>query len=259
MEKGVFQTTKKDGSIYYRVSITKSGKHISLGSFLDEKDASICYKEALNLFEDFSISTSDYNENYHLSFEKFIILINFRDNKIYISKPIYLRSNYIEYYLSDHLIYKFDREELFFYSDHKLFKRGNHIFYSEYGMQLNLLEKYNIPSNSVVNKDYKFLNGDICDFRSNNIQVINHYRGVSKTIKNGKTIYVSKIHINGYIKIGEYNTEIKAAIAYNKAVDILKKHVNINYRINYPEISPKEYAEIYSEINISDKLYKYCN
>ena len=30
--KGVFRAGKKDGTVYYRASLTKNGKHISLGS-----------------------------------------------------------------------------------------------------------------------------------------------------------------------------------------------------------------------------------
>ena len=33
--KGVFRAGKKDGTVYYRASLTKNGKHISLGSFSD--------------------------------------------------------------------------------------------------------------------------------------------------------------------------------------------------------------------------------
>ena len=36
MATGVYKTTKKDGSVYYRVSITYKNKHISIGSYDDE-------------------------------------------------------------------------------------------------------------------------------------------------------------------------------------------------------------------------------
>ena len=31
--KGVFRAVKKDGTVYYRASLTRHGKHISLGSY----------------------------------------------------------------------------------------------------------------------------------------------------------------------------------------------------------------------------------
>ena len=41
MAKGVYKTNKKDGSVYYRVSITYKNKHISIGSYDDENTAQI--------------------------------------------------------------------------------------------------------------------------------------------------------------------------------------------------------------------------
>ena len=43
MATGVYKTTKKDGSVYYRVSITYKNKHISIGSYDDEFLASAAY------------------------------------------------------------------------------------------------------------------------------------------------------------------------------------------------------------------------
>lgn len=52
MEKGVFQASKKDGSIYYRASFTFQNKHISLGSFPSQALAHIAYNEAVALSRD---------------------------------------------------------------------------------------------------------------------------------------------------------------------------------------------------------------
>ena len=41
--KGVFRAGKKDGTVYYRASLTKNGKHISLGSFPDALQAHRAY------------------------------------------------------------------------------------------------------------------------------------------------------------------------------------------------------------------------
>ena len=41
MSTGVYQTSKKDGSLYYRASLTYHAKHISLGS---SSDAAIVFR-----------------------------------------------------------------------------------------------------------------------------------------------------------------------------------------------------------------------
>ena len=46
MKPGVFIAKKKDGTIYYRSSITYKNKHISLGSFDTEDQAHQTYNEA---------------------------------------------------------------------------------------------------------------------------------------------------------------------------------------------------------------------
>ena len=49
----------------------------------------------------------------------------------------------------------------------------------------------------------------------------------------------------------------EAAIAYNKAIDILHKQgVGRSYVPNYLEhVSPKTYADIYASLKVSPKLY----
>ena len=56
--------------------------------------------------------------------------------------------------------------------------------------------------------------------------------------------------------IGYYDDAVKAAIAYNKAIDILKRNgIKKEYSANYIEsISGKAYADIYSELKISKAL-----
>ena len=256
-KKGIFKTKRKDGSVYYRVSITRNSKHISLGSFDKIKYASKCYEEAAKIFDYPEIVIDSYDESFTIPYEKFIILINFRDNGIYISNPVYLRPNFFYYYLDKDTILKFDRDDLFYFSKHKIIKRGGHLFCNEYGNQINLLEKYSIGSYAVKDKDYRFINGDPYDFRYSNIEIINRYHGVRKIVRNNKTFYEVKIHLKGYIKVGEFEDEITAAIAYNKAVDQLKKKYDKNFIQNFPDLSPKEYALIYTEIKLPDSIIKY--
>ena len=62
-------------------------------------------------------------------------------------------------------------------------------------------------------------------------------------------MYRTRIHINGDYILGEFSSEAEAAIAYNKAVDMLSDLVNITYTPNYIEgISSVEYASLYHNI-----------
>ena len=47
---GVFTAKKKDGTIYYRASLTFKRRHISLGSFSCADDASRAYKEGQRFY-----------------------------------------------------------------------------------------------------------------------------------------------------------------------------------------------------------------
>lgn len=83
--------------------------------------------------------------------------MNFRDNGLYFATPIYVRGKFFYYYLSPSYVLKFDIDNLFFYSSHKIMKRGEHLFVADYGMQLNILNRHGIRSYSVPGRDYVFL------------------------------------------------------------------------------------------------------
>lgn len=258
MLTGVFKATKKDGTVYYRSSFTYRNKHISLGSFPTEWDAHTAYQEASNIMNS-QCSIEDYAPVFAISFEKYVILINLRESGMYFKTPIYLKQTYFYYYFApgDYLI--FDSDDLFYYSSHKIMRRKGHLFVADYGMQVNILSRYGIRNHSVAGKDYIFKNGDICDYRYENIQVINPYYGVSLLLEEGRELYKTRIHINGDFSVGIYDSEIEAAIAYNKAVDILqKKGSTKNYTTNYIEgLSPRKYAEIYSAIKLPKSILEY--
>lgn len=254
---GVYTTRKLDGSISYRASITFSNKHISLGSFKTEDDAHRAYCEAQELLYSDHLTYEDFQPDVHLlSFSKYIILYNFKTSGFYFKTPILLKDNYFLYYLTSELVLKFDVDDLFFYSTHTISKRGGHLFVSDYGMQVNILSRYGIKNFAVVDRDYRFINGDRTDFRYRNIEVINKYVGVQKKLKNGLYVYESIIHLNGNYKIGEYRTEAEAAIAYNKAVDtLLKKGFQKNFSTNFIlEVDEIGYASLYNKIRISKKI-----
>lgn len=260
MLPGVYQAKKKNGMIYYRSNITFQGKHISLGSFETETDAHECYLEALKCIDQSDLRLEEAFQTFHyLSYDKIVILINFRDHKMYIKTPIYLSANYFSYYLASDFVLKFDIDDLFYYSQHRIIRRGNHLYVNDYGMQVSILTRFGIHSFSVPGRDYVFSNGDNTDFRYSNIHVINKYIGVYLEEKKGKPAYVTRIHINGNFLVGTYDSEIDAAIAYNKAIDVIHKAgVHKDFITNYiVEISSAEYARRYDSIHLSKKLINY--
>lgn len=256
---GVYLAKKKNGEIYYRSSITFRGKHISLGSFSTNELSHAAYKEAMNLLNSKDLELSDYKEDCILDFLKWVVLVNYRDNNIYFKNPIYIKASFFLYYIDYETIFKFDVDDLFYYSHHKIMKRGNHLFVSDYGMQVSILSRYGIKNYAVPGRDYRFVNGDSTDFRYGNIEIINRYHGVYRIIKKGLPHYVAKIHLNGNYVIGTYKSEAEAAIAYNKAAKILwEKGYKKNFPSNYVmEINEIEYAKLYNMVKISKKIRDY--
>ena len=260
MTAGVYETTKKDGTPSYRASFTYKGKHISLGSFSTAEGAHRAYLTAELLLrspEGAQLSLSDYAAiGKTLSYDKWVILINLRDNGIYFKTPIYLYRRYFVYHYNEETHLKFDADDLFYYSNHKIMKRGGHLFVADYGMQVTLTSRYGIKPHAVEGRDYRFVNGDSTDFRYGNLELINRYAGVTSEEKDGKTFYLSKIHINGDFIIGRYATEEEAAIAYNRAADYLnKKGLNKNYSRNYIDgLSDTDYRSIYDKIQLPPNI-----
>lgn len=256
---GVFVTQKKDGSTSYRSSITYQNKHISLGSFSSPEQAEAAYQEAALLLRAKEPRTlSDYTDGSALSFEKWVVLLNFRNNQVYFSTPIYIRPQFFYYYYSKEIVLKFDIDDLFYYASHKIMKRGNHYFVADFGMQVNILNRYGIKNYAVPDRDYEFQNGDSTDFRRENLVIHNQYHGV--LIKSGKdgVKYCARIHVKSNYIIGCYQTMEEAAIAYNKAIDILKKNgCKKNYTPNYLENVPAGmYADIYTRLPVSERIYQ---
>lgn len=255
---GVYTTKKKNGDTLYRSSITHKGKRISLGSFPSEEAANSAYLEAIRLLRKDPVpALSDYSpKDASLPFEKWVLLLNFRENGMYFKTPIYLQHKYFLYYLDQNTQLKFAVDDLFYYAEHKIMRRGNHLFIADYGMQVNILSRYGIRSFAVPGRDYIFANGDSLDFRYENIIIINKYYGVQKTEEKGRISYLAKIHVKGDYIIGRYSSEAEAAVAYNKAADLLvkaglKKQFNLNYIF---ELNSKEYWQLYEEVRISKKL-----
>ncbi len=149
---------------------------------------------------------------------------------------------------------------MFYYSEHKISVRGNHLFVADYGMQVSVADRYGIKAYAVMDRDYRFINHDPTDYRYENIEIINRYTGVSRMQRGSKTQYKAVIHIRSNYVIGHFNTEVEAAIAYNKAADFLERQgILRNYETNYIDsVTPSAYAALYSKIKLPQSLIAAC-
>lgn len=258
--EGVFSSVRKNGQVYFRSSLTYRRKHISLGSFSCPEAAQAAYREGLRLLNTPRTSLDDYTEDSPLTFEKWVSLLNFRDNDIYFGNPIYMGQKLFYYYLSPTHVLKFDLDDLFYYSSHKIMCRGRHYFVADYGLQVSIASRYGIKPYAKEGRDFRFINNDSSDFRRENLEILNVYHGVIRERqKNGQYLYTVRIHIKGNYIVGRYHSEEEAAIAYNKAIDILKKNgVSKRYTPNYIDgLAPSKYADIYTEVTVSPKIVNY--
>ena len=232
MRKGVFKAVKKDGTVYYRASITNKTAHISLGSFENEEKAEAAYFKASEIIRGgLDYEPDDWERNgKELEFEKWVMLLNLRKTGIYCKNPIYMYGKYFIYYVDRETGLKFDVDDLFFFRNHKIQKRGGHLFYSDFGMQCSLLDRYGVRSFAVRGRDYYFKNGDELDYTYGNIVVVNRYYGVYTEEVHGRKMYSVKIHMKGNVSVGCFADEREAAVAYNKAADsieeMIRKKVN---------------------------------
>lgn len=259
MLPGVYKAYRKDGTLYYRASITYQNKHISLGSYETEAEASHAYHHADQLLKsDLSIENAFFMTRY-LPFEKIVSLCNFRDNHMYVATPVYLRRNYFSYYLSIQKELKFDIDDLFYYSNKTIMQRKGHLFVNDYGMQITILSRYGIKPHAVLGRDYDFANGDDTDLRYSNVIVINPYFGVTRQGEGPNYKYKTVLHIKGNHVVGIYSSQEKAAIAYNKAIDLAKDAgITKDYPKNYIEsYSGEAYQKIYDSIKLRPKFLSY--
>ncbi len=259
---GVYITKKKDGTEYYRCSVTVKAKHISLGSYDTEPEASEVYKAARAIIDSKSPEDISYEDYSVIPYQKFMILLNLKLTGVYFATPILLKKNYFEYHLAPDKVLKFDRDDLFFYAQRKIQEKGGYLFVADYGSQYKILKRYGIKPFAVYGRDYVQVNGDRYDFRYDNIRVLSSYMGVWANHPANDvemiTDYNAVIHVNANFIIGTYKTEADAAVAYNKAVDTL--HANgftKAYIKNYIEsLRRDEYATLYEKTYISPKIYE---
>lgn len=250
----IYPNVKGDHTTY-KVYFLYEKKKIYLGLYASHEDAQLALKQALEIMQapfgnlDFMHSIIDY--------KKIISLCNFRDHKVYIKNPIYLMNHYFYYYLSKDIILTFDMKDLLFFSTYKINKRGNYLYTQDSISQQSLLNRFGILNHSVPGKDYIFKNGNPYDFRRENLEIINSYKGVSKKVKDDKTFYVASIYTTQPLVLGHYDSEIEAAIAYNKAIDFLTTTYSScrDYIPNtIPFLTKAEYHAIYDRIKLSPRL-----
>lgn len=263
MLPGTYLIKKKDSTPLYRASVTVRGRHISLGSFATEELAHRAYLEAGQLLSSprafFSLAEDYSRVHAVLPFDKWVVLLNFRDHGVYSKTPIYLQKHYFLYYYNETCHFKFDVDDLFYYSNHKIMKRGSHLFVADYGMQVNILSRYGIKNYAVCGRDYRFVNGDDTDYRYANLEIINRYHGVFQQTRNGKKQYIARIHVNGDLIIGRYAEEAEAAVAYNRAAALLRmRGVRKNFPTNYVEsLSEEEYDRLFHTVRLSGRIQNF--
>lgn len=257
---GACQAKKKDGSVYWRSSLTYRRRHISLGSYETESAAAAAYAQGLSILHENNITLENFLSHAKvLAPEKAVILLNLRDNHTYIKNPVYLRQGYFSYFVKGKEELKFSNDDLFYYSAHAILVHDGHYYVNDYGMQYGILERFGIRPWSVAGRDYVFANGDTKDFRYENIIVLNHYHGVYRIDTNGVIRYEARIHLNGDFVIGRFRTEAKAAVAYNKAADLaIAAGIGKSFPQNYvTEYTAPEYAEIYTDLTMPERLLTY--
>jgi hypothetical protein len=254
---GVYESVKKNGQIYYRSSITFEGRHISLGSYDCPTLAHNAYLLAKKIIYTPSLSIYDYEDTMCLSFDKWVVLMNYRDHHYYFSTPIYMHKYYFSYFITYSEELFFDIQDLFYYANHKIHKRQGYYFVNDYGMQVNIMSRYGVKNHSVLGRDHRFVDGDTHNLRYDNIQVINPYYGVRREHPLVAPTYKSTLNIHGNYVIGRYKDMITAAIAYNKAVDYLLENgiVSKAYPKNYiADMNQETYKATYNKVKISKKI-----
>ena len=142
---GAFEARKKDGTVYYRASLTYRRKHISLGSYGTEKEAAKAYTEGQSILHENNVTLENFlSRREALDPEKAVLLLNLRDNHTYFKTPIYLRQGYFSYFVDGTRELKFSNDDLFYYSEHRILLHDGHYYVNDYGMQYGILERFGI-------------------------------------------------------------------------------------------------------------------
>ncbi len=229
--KGV---SKRTGFNNYIVSIQKDEKYYNLGLYYNEDIAGLAYNlKAEELFGEFAkLNKIDIDQETYENYKDIIFNEWNKEKKQY--KGVYYVDNKYEARIT---------------KDDKLYVIGRYEkdIIAAIAYNLKIIEmngkKHNLNNIDIDKETYDGYKKIIID-KWNNKKIL--YNGVSirKEIKNNK--YRARIRINNkLILLGQYDTEIKAAIAYNiKAVELLGNKAKLN-DIN---LSNDEYEKIKEEI-----------
>lgn len=247
--------TKQSGdTVKYRVYYMYQSKKIYIGIYETSEKAQEVYA-----WVDTKMSSGFSLEDYlgsPIAFDKFITLLNFKNNGAYFSVPIYIFPDHFKYYLSEDFYMIFSLKDLFFISNYKIHKRGQYLYINIGTRQENLLKRFGISNHATYGVDYLMHNGNRYDLRRENIHILNHYKGVQYEDKYHTKTYVARIRTTQYLVIGHYDSELLAAIAYNKAVDYLEKSSSsCSYEKNeFPFLTRQEYQSLYDKVEVSKRL-----
>ena len=239
----------------YRAYYLYKSKKIYIGLYNNYEEALLSYNFIDELFRS-SLSIDAFKETLPISFEKFIRCLNFRDSNIYIKTPIYIYKDHFKYYFSPDFYLIFDLRDLVYFSTNKIHKRGEYLYTYIGDHQESILKHFGFTKKMTYQTDYQFVNGNRYDFRRTNMKVTNHYTGVFYEMKYNKPTFVTRIFTDKYLVVGHYETEIQAAIAYNKAIDLLsnKPFAHKYHKNTIPFLTHLEYEQIYENIPISKRL-----
>jgi len=244
----------KNSIIRYKVYFVYQSKKIYLGLFDTTLAANNALLEAEAIM-DHPIDIAHYTCA-SIDYKKFISLCNFRKQHVYIKNPICIYDHYFCYYFDKDIVFTFDMKDLLFFSTYKICKRGHYIYTQDSVTQQSILSRFGIHPHSVCGVDYVFRNGNPYDFRRENLEVVNAYKGVTHKMRNQESVYITKIFINQNLIIGHYPSGLEAAIAYNKAIDILFENGNARDYIKntIPYLTLTEYNQIYDRLAISPRI-----
>ncbi|MGL4738283.1 MAG: hypothetical protein ACRCW2_12610 [Cellulosilyticaceae bacterium] len=249
----IYPITKHNRTQYTVYYLYKS-KKIYIGIFVSELQAQKAYDYCHHIL-DHTLTLEDFIPGI-IDFKKWISLINLRDHGVWINQPIYLYETFFKYFLEEKIVLTFDLKDLFFFSTSKISKRGNYLFTTNRHSQSSILTRFGLPPKSTYGKDYEFANGDRYDFRRTNLIIHTHYQGVSCKRSTNKCLYTTRIYHHKPIVVGHYESEVTAAIAYNKAIDtLMTMGVSREYTPNtIPYLTHSEYQAIYEGIRLTPRL-----
>jgi hypothetical protein len=238
----------------YRVYYLHRNKRIYIGLYDKEENAKKAYQLVDSLMHN-SQPISAFKPDL-INFKKYVSLINFRDHSWYSTQPIYLYDTFFYYYFSPTCYLTLDKRDLLFFSTHTIGKKNNYIYIQYPFCKVSILDRFGLNTTCQYGKDYCFRNGNRLDFRRENLEILNIYKGVKKIDTSKNSHYVAQIYTDRPIIIGHYDSAISAAIAYNKAADYVEQLLpHKNYKRNdLSFLTQAEYDTLYNQLLISPRI-----